>query len=312
MWILALRPGAIGDTLVTLPALLTLRRRFPESRIQLVGNPAVMPLVGSSGIISDWLSFDHLRVTHLFSGRGPTCSDPFLRINMAVAWCADPDGVLRRGLIWRGAKAPIIVPSRPAPGRIVHVARHLLETLEPLGVDPTQALCLPKLALPGDAEEAARRELGAAGLGDRPFIALHPGSGSTSKNWPVERFATVADELQERYGLPSLIFGGPADVDVLARLGAAMRTAPRLLVDAPLVVVAAILRRSRAFLGNDSGLSHLAGLLGVPTLALFGPTEPAHWSPLGPRVRTIKSDLLADLGVERVLAELTSPFETCV
>jgi ADP-heptose:LPS heptosyltransferase len=75
-------------------------------------------------------------------------------------------------------------------------------------------------------------------------------------------------------------------------------------------VVAAILQQARAFLGNDSGLSHLAGLLGVPTLALFGPTDPVHWSPLGPRVRVLRSEPLAALPPEGVLSELVSSIGT--
>jgi ADP-heptose:LPS heptosyltransferase len=91
---------------------------------------------------------------------------------------------------------------------------------------------------------------------------------------------------------------------VIERLEAAAVRPLRLLLDRPLVVVAAILRRARAFLGNDSGISHLAGMLGLPTLALFGPTDPALWAPLGPRVRVLRSESLTDLGVNRVAGEL--------
>jgi heptosyltransferase III len=72
----------------------------------------------------------------------------------------------------------------------------------------------------------------------------------------------------------------------------------------PLLFVAAILRRACAFLGNDSGLSHLAGMLGVPTLVLFGPSDPTHWLPLGPRVRHLTSEPLATLPEAHVLVEL--------
>jgi ADP-heptose:LPS heptosyltransferase len=91
---------------------------------------------------------------------------------------------------------------------------------------------------------------------------------------------------------------------VLARLSARLNTPLTVLAHRPLTVVAAVLQQARAFLGNDSGLAHLAGQLGLPTLALFGPMDPAVWSPLGPRVRTLRAEPLADLAVESVQTAL--------
>ena len=98
-----LRPGAIGDTLVTLPAFLALRRRFPEASIQAIGNATALPVVEASGLIDRWLPFD--------DGGSPACScraepppdDYFLGIDVAVAWGRDPDGTLSRSLASRGA-----------------------------------------------------------------------------------------------------------------------------------------------------------------------------------------------------------------
>ena len=235
----------------------------------------------------------------------PAPDDPFGGLDVAVAWCADPDGTLGRALRARGATQVVVTPSRPPPERQIHVARYLLETLEPLGVEHDGPLDLPPIRISTGGERQAREEILALGLEGQPFVAIHPGSGSPAKNWPAERFAEVVAVLERDHGLPSLVLGGPADAEVLERLRAAMRTQPRVLLDRPLPVVAAVLRRARAFLGNDSGLAHLAGLLGVPTLALFGPTDPVHWSPLGPQVRTLRSEPLADLPADRVLAELS-------
>jgi ADP-heptose:LPS heptosyltransferase len=290
-----------------LPALLALRRRFSEAKIQVAGNPAVLPLLAASGIIDLWVSFDSPHVTYLFRGRTGTCSE-FLPCDAgAVAWCADPDGILRHSLERRGAQQPVIASSRPAPARTVHVARHLLETLAPLGIAAGEALELPTIAPPPDALAESRAELAALGLAGRPFVAVHPGSGSRSKNWPAERYAAVLDALARQHDLPSLILAGPADDEVLNRLAAHTRQPLNVLAGRQLTVVAAVLQQARAFLGNDSGLAHLAGQLGLPTLALFGPTDPAVWSPLGPRVRTLRAEPLADLSVESVLAQLLLP-----
>ncbi|MGE3270950.1 MAG: glycosyltransferase family 9 protein [Chloroflexota bacterium] len=300
-----LRPGAIGDTLVTTPALLALRRQFAEASMQVVGNPAALPLLRASQFVDEWLSFDALPVTRLFAGGAPPDDDPF-QCDVAVAWCADPDGILRRGFELRGAKQEqiVVAPSRPGPEQKVHVARHLLETLTPLGVQVSETLELPPFTPPPDAIAEAATELAALGLAGRPFVAIHPSSGSASKNWPAEHFAEVMAALEERHGLPPLVLAGPADDDVLTRLVAQARQPLRVLAGRPLAVVAAVLQQARAFLGNDSGLAHLAGQLSVPTLALFGPMDPAVWSPLGPHVRTLRHQPLAELPVETVLSAL--------
>jgi ADP-heptose:LPS heptosyltransferase len=302
--ILVLRPGAIGDTLLTVPALHALRQRFPGARNEMAGNAAALPLLASSGMIDRAVSFDDPRVPRLFMPAEPASDDPFLGLDLAVAWCADPDGLLSRGLAARGASQVVVRTSRPVATRRVHVARYLIETLGPLGVAQDGPVAVPAIRASTGGERQARDELAILGLEGRPFVAIQPGSGSPSKNWPAERFADVIAELEQRHGLPVLVLGGPADGEVIERLEAAAVRPLRLLLHQPLVVVAAILRRARAFLGNDSGISHLAGMLGLPTLALFGPTDPALWAPLGPRVRVLRSEPLTDLGVNRVVGEL--------
>lgn len=125
----------------------------------------------------------------------------------------------------------------------------------------------------------------AARLPER-FLALHPGSGSRTKNWPAERFAELADALA-----PAAAFAliqGPADAVAVGRVE---RLAPRAVVvrDRTARSVAGLLARAGLYVGNDSGVSHLAAAVGVPALALFGPTDPAVWAPLGPRAMTLRA-----------------------
>ena len=112
--------------------------------------------------------------------------------------------------------------------------------------------------------------------GDVHDLILHPGSGGTSKRWPAERFA----ELARRAAAP-LILLGPAEDD----LASAFDGLP-LARDLPLPRVVATLAKARAFVGNDSGVSHLASWL-CPTLALFGPTDPKVWAPAGPMTQVL-------------------------
>ena len=310
--VLVLRPGAIGDTLVALPALLALRRRFPSAQIEAVGNAIALPVAEASGLIDRWLPFDDGRVTRLFMPSDPPPDDPFLGIDVAVAWGRDADGTLERALARRGAATVIVAPSRPDPTEPEHIARHLLRMLAPLGIESSgESVELPEIRVPGEADTRALAELATAGLSGRPFVAIHPGSGSAAKNWPAEQYALLVDRLQAEYGLASVVLGGPADAEALVVLHDQPGQPPAAeLVERPLLMVAALLRRAAAFLGNDSGLSHLAGLLGVPTLVLFGPSDPTVWAPLGPRVRVLRSASLAGLPAETVLDELTLLLDT--
>jgi ADP-heptose:LPS heptosyltransferase len=117
------------------------------------------------------------------------------------------------------------------------------------------------------------------------FLAIHPGSGSPAKNWPADRLAALADARGG--GRPWLLVVGPADEEAAAPL---CRCAGALPVrELPVRVLGALLGRAGLYVGNDSGVSHLAAAAGAPTLALFGPTDPAVWSPVGPRVGTVRS-----------------------
>jgi ADP-heptose:LPS heptosyltransferase len=151
--------------------------------------------------------------------------------------------------------------------------------------------------------EAARRT---ASLPVR-FLAVHPGSGSLAKNWPAERFRELAARAAD--GRPYLHCAGPVEIDSGLDAGA---PAAALVARAwPVRVLGAALARAGLYVGNDSGVSHLAAATGAPTLALFGPTEPALWSPVGPRARTLRAGdgRLESLAVEDVLREARSLLE---
>jgi ADP-heptose:LPS heptosyltransferase len=170
--------------------------------------------------------------------------------------------------------ATLVAPSRPSDA--THCAVHLLHSLAPLGID---------LSFDDHAFEL------------RPMVSdeilVHPGSGSPAKNWPVERFAEVIGALPVPIGL----ILGEADETADAMLDKAY---PRLC-RRPLGVLAERLAGCRAYLGNDSGISHLAGLSGARTVVMFGPTDPRVWRPLGPRVSVLGFDASAATVVEELL-----------
>ena len=151
---------------------------------------------------------------------------------------------------------------------------------------------MPPLRADEEDAQAAARVWDALALsgGARPVVALHPGSGGAAKRWPPERFVELARRLITR-GCRPLLIEGPADAEVTAAVLAALGAETERVRVARGLSVGALtaLLRCAAYVGNDSGVSHLAALAGVPTLALFGPSDPALWAPLGPRVRVLRA-----------------------
>ena len=304
--LLVLRPGAIGDTLLTVPALHALRRRFPAARIEMAGNPAALPLLASSDLVDRWIPFDDPRITRLFMSAAPAPDDPFVGLDVAVAWCADPDGLLAAGA--SGSAAPrqvIVTPSRPPPGgRCTSRATCSIRSRRSVS-SSDDPLDLPPIRTPR-AASAAREELAGARPGGPAFVAIHPGSGSPAKNWPAEQFAAVVDGAAAAHGLPSLVLGGPADAEVLERLGPRCAPSPASLLDRPLLVVAAVLRQAGRSSATTPGRAPGRAARRADAGALR-PDRSGRTAPLGPRVRTLRSEPLADLTADRVLAELVAP-----
>lgn len=142
-----------------------------------------------------------------------------------------------------------------------------------------QQLAAQRLVLPAVAQQAVQR-------GDGPWV-LHPGSGGMGKCWPLAHWEQLLGMARAR-SIPVQPVLGEAELDrlepaVLQRWS--QRYGAKLLQDLPSLL--AVLRGARGYLGHDSGPTHLAAFLGLPTLAIFGPTSPKTWAPLGPAVLTL-------------------------
>jgi heptosyltransferase-3 len=192
-----------------------------------------------------------------------------------------------------GARVIAKSPLPPTDGP--HAARWLADAVGALGADP--ALAPPLLRATAEEEAGARKWL--ERLGPR-FLALHPGSGSPRKNWPAERYAALVAALSP--DRPWLLVDGPADTEAAALLS----RLPSVVVarELPVRILGAVLARAGLYVGNDSGVSHLAAAFGAPTLALFGPSDPRQWSPVGPHVAVVRSPdgAMSGLGLDEVMA----------
>ncbi len=279
--ILLWHQGALGDLQLAGPALQAVRRRYPRARLTGLGQPQPW------GLLSHTLSLEAVWDSSE-SGWGPLFADaplpPELRarlagFQLALVFTPGPNPPVLARLQQAGIPAVAWVPSFPEAGSeavAVHQARHLAG----LGLSGAGSF---RLVLPPEWEsEAVLPE-------EAGWLAVAPGSGHAKKNWPLGHYYEVSRDLAWQYRLRVVWLAGPAEAALIAYLKPlAAAQGQVLLADASLARVAAALRRCRLFLGNDSGLSHLAAALDGPrVLALFGPTDPAIWAPAGARVRVL-------------------------
>jgi ADP-heptose:LPS heptosyltransferase len=164
------------------------------------------------------------------------------------------------------------------PAGVVHVIDKNLALLSTLGLDAVGRRDFP---LPPLAREAARvdRELAVLGL-ERPVL-FHPGGGWSSKLWPAESYGELASRLARR-NIPTLVCWGPGEEALVQRVVAASNGTAIASFPASLLEFAALASRARAIVAADTGPLHLAGAVGTPAVALFGPTDPARNGPWNP------------------------------
>lgn len=276
--ILVIRGGAIGDFILTLPVLAALRQQFPRSRLELLGYPHIAHLALAGGLVDAVRSIEARPLAGFFatsSTLAPELADYFSGFALIISYLYDPDGIFQTNVA-RCSKAQFIAgPHRPDENGNQHATEVLLRPLERLAIfdaDP-----VPRLALVPHTSSLT------------PLLALHPGSGSERKNWPEAQWVELFHHWAEATSMQLLLVGGEAEgerLDRLARLLPPSRV--RLARSLPLTDLAGALRASTAFVGHDSGITHLAVALGVPALVLWGETQEAVWSPRGDRVTLLR------------------------
>lgn len=317
----------MGDMVCATPALRAVRRAFPGAQLALVTAPVNHEVVRHNPDLDRILLFDRviwrrpsrlLRFLSEVRGFRPDLAVVLNSVSFSVtsAWIAAVSGA---PVIMGGDSRPfgwdlsrqlysLELPSRPELDR--HAVLHNLAPLEAVGI---AAAGLETVVVAAPAEQAAAAALLAALPGDAALLVIHPGAGKQANLWPAERFAAIAARAAAA-GDRVVVLQGPADGGIITRFTAALPaaaggpararilTAPRQ----PIGVCAALLARCDRFLCNDTGLMHVAGAVGAPTLALFGPTDPALWKPLSPAVRALRgtNDRLDTLGVEAVWGAL--------
>jgi ADP-heptose:LPS heptosyltransferase len=253
-----------------------------------------------------WSSIFREKVPQAGAAQDPL--QALVRGSSVVAWLRDPDGIVEHNLRRLGARQIVLAQGRPNPTMVEHMALTLARGLAPLGLtSPLDYVDLvarmPDRLTPPSSMEMLDRQLQTVLNRQRPAVAFHSGSGGAAKCWPPQAFASLIEASVRHSYLPILI-SGPQDNDstqsVISSLSSAAALELQAVSNLPLGQLNTLLQYCRAYVGNDSGITHLAALAGVPTLALFGPTSPDYWAPVGRRVRVLVSPTghMADIARE--------------
>jgi heptosyltransferase I len=314
--LLVVRLSAMGDVIHTLPAVRFLRQAFPHARIGWLieerwvellcapgsprrgGRSALRPLV------------DEVHTLNLKVWRKSLLSVSTLQ-RIATVWndvrsahydvAVDFQGAMRSAVLARLSGARVVFGAaepRESPAslwytrKVVARGRHVIEqnlsvaeglVERPMDFLPTNV----SRDFPRDPQSEARvdERLAQFGIGD--FVILNPGAGWGAKRWPAERYGDVAGRLAN-LGVRSIINYGPGEEE-MARTTEIASGGTAQAMGCTISELIALTRRARLFIGGDTGPLHLAAAMGVPVVAIYGPTDPARNGPYGTRSIVLRS-----------------------
>lgn len=283
-----IHPGGLGDVLLAVSAMIRLRTRFPNHRLALCAAEQVSKLLLACGIIDEWTSVQGRACSDLFAGADAASGQLQTWLedcDLAIGWMQDLDGKLNETLKAAGVREVIVRSPFSTAIQAMHQRDRFLEAINEAPSNDEGALLLavtePLLQLGRACLEAAELPIG------QPLAVIHPGSGSAHKCMAQKILASVVAMLQIS-GATLVILEGPADREPVERLLRSCANPPIVLKGLDVLTVAGVLAQAQLFVGQDSGVTQLAGLLGVRTVALFGPTDPARWAPRGAHVTVVQ------------------------
>lgn len=294
-----IRGGAIGDFVLTLPVLRSLRERFPQAKLDVLGYPKIACLASLGGWVDEIRSIEARPLAVFFAKNGDLDAGLqayFGSCDIIISYLFDPDGIFQANVARCTAAQFIVGPHRPKDEQNIPAAEVLLKPLERLAIYEAQPR--PHLPLAVEAKPAA-----APG---EIWLAVHPGSGSERKNWPESHWKGLLETLRQDPTLRLLMVGGEAEGQRLDRL-AQVWPADRLEIarNWPLPDLAKRLAGCTAFLGHDSGITHLAAAVDLPGVVMWGDSCEAVWRPPSPRMSILRDPRgLLRLPIQAVAGEL--------
>jgi heptosyltransferase-2 len=276
--ILVVRGGSIGEFILTLPVFAALRAQFPETEIEVLGYPRIAELAKTAGLVDEVRSIETRAAAGFFARNAPLDEDLsqyFASFSVIFSYLYDPDGFFQMNVCKVSAAQFIAGPAKPDEGALLHACDTFLKPLERLAIFEADAV--PKLALP-------QRFVGT------PMVAIHPNPETGSRAWPEAKWRNLVASIVAKTSYRILLIGDESQTRTLQRMAAELpddRVA--LLKAAASAELAEQLSGCQAFIGHDSGISHLAAALGVSCVTVWGNSNATIWQPRGSNVTVLKN-----------------------
>lgn len=298
---LLVRFGGLGDLIVVLPSIRFLRAKFPEARLTLISRKRYGGLFLETGVVDEILPEDDRLLLPLFDAKTPSSPEAAGRLGTFDAIIAWTQGSAEDFLL----KVPGIRGGRARP-RVIGAGPGRSEPLSRVFFRET-AIALGEKALP-PIEEWSRLPLPGVSKGVVPRIVVHPGSGSESKRWPLRNFLKIIEELGEKR-IGGALVTGEAEESMAVEIGKTALPLGWTWARCPSVLsLAGLLNAAGLYLGNDSGVTHLAAACGAGVVALFRNEFACAWRPLG-RVDLLSAASIEEISLESVRKVLLSRLE---
>ena len=318
--ILVIRGGAIGDFILTLPAIAALRRQFPQAHLEVLGYPHIAQLALAGGLVDRVQPIEAHGLAGFFARGGtlePDLVDYFFEFDLVISYLYDPDEIFKTNVCRCAVGQFIAGPHRPGEAERLHATQVFLKPLERLAIfdaDPVPRLKVGQASRrpherAGASETEFQDDVGFTDVGRRdarPTLALHPGSGSEKKNWPETKWAGLIEQIMATTRWNLLLVGGEAEGERLRRLAAVLPPARCSIAQGlPLAELARRIQSGAAFVGHDSGITHLAAAVGLPCVVLWADTLEEVWRPQGERLVVLREITgVQAISVEKVMNEL--------
>ena len=294
--ILLIKLRYIGDVILSTPLLPLLRKRFPEASLTFLVNPGTENVLLGNPHLEDirviprdgWVShigfLQKLRHAQFDGVMDLTDGD---RSAFLTYWTGAGIRLgFNRENRWRGKLYTQVLPSTYGS---MHMVDYHAQVLTALGINASVGE--PELYLRPEDQEQGDQLLTSLRIGHIPLVLLYPSARYINKAWPLEHFSALADWLADQGTVVALI-GHQREVLIGQQIINLTKSKPKnLMGQTRLLQLAALMKRSALFVGNDGGPMHMAAAVGCPVLGLFGPTDPHVWGPRGKRVSVIYKGL---------------------
>lgn len=296
--VLVIKLRAVGDVLLSTIVLRSLRAAFPSARIDFMTEPPAKDLLTGNPDISRVIVYDRKEkgaLRYLLDVRRA-------RYDLVIDLFGNPRTALlarasaapyRIGFDFRGRRYAYThrIPSR---GDRVHNTQFNLDALEAVGI-PIVDRTIPFRFSPEDAH-TVDNFLRVFSPDEKPLIAINAGGGWYTKRWALDRFASLADRLVERFDVGIVLPWGPGQRAGAEELSRMMARPPLIPPPTTLPQLGALFRRCAFVVSNDSGPMHIAAAVGTPVLGIYGPTNPALQGPYGKNHVVVRREGLECLG----------------